>query len=141
MSSLRITNLGEGEGIETVLAGNLEADSVTALGVPDSLGRSLDLAVDLVVVAGSEDAQVVGGGNGSAVCGSNVADGGTVTSDGSLLNIVTSRGTGKETLVANDSINVGSRALEEIEEGTTVESRLLEGKVELGASVVVGGEE
>lgn len=133
------TNLSERDGVQAVLAGNLEADRVTALGVPDGLGRGLDLAVDLVVVAGGEDAQVVGGGDGGAVLGSDIADGGAVAGDGGLLDVVTGRGTGEEALVADDGVNVGGGALEEIEEGAAVEGGLLEGEVELGAGAVGGG--
>lgn len=135
------TNLGKGDRVKAVFAGNLEADSVSALGVPGSLGTGLDLAVDLVVVAGGEDAQVVGSGDGSAVLGGQVADGGAVAGDGGLLDIVAGRGTGEETLVADNGIDVGSGALEEIEEGSAVESRLLEGEVELGALVLGGRQE
>lgn len=135
------TNLGEGDGVQAVLAGDLEADGVTTLGVPDGLGGRLDLAVDLVVVAGGEDAQVVGGGDGGAVLGRDVADGGAVAGDGGLLDVVAGRGTGEEALVADDGVNVGGGALEEIEEGAAVEGGLLEGEVELGAGAVGGGQE
>ena len=35
--------LGVGDWVKSVLGGNLKTDVVTALGVPDSLGTSLDL--------------------------------------------------------------------------------------------------
>ncbi len=105
------TNLGERDGVQAVLGGDLEADSITALGVPDGLGRSLDLLVDLVVVAGSEDAQVVCGSDGSTVLGCDVANSGTIAGDSSLLDVVAGGGTSKETLMADNGIHVGSGAL------------------------------
>ena len=84
-----------------------------------------------MVVRGSEDAEVVRGSDGSAVLGSSVADGGAVGSQGSLVGIIASAGTGEETLVADNGIDVSNGALEEVEEGTAVEAGLLEVKVEL----------
>ena len=136
-----VTNLGEGDGIQAVLASDLEADSVAGLGVPGSLGTSLGLAVDLVVVAGGEDTQVARGSDSGRVLGSDEADSSAVAGDGSLLDIVASLGTSEEALVADDGIDVGSGALEEVEESTAVEGGLLEGEVELGALVLGGGEE
>lgn len=125
-------DLRKGDRVDAVLGGNLEADGVAGLGVPGGLGTGLDLGVDLVVVRGSEDAQVVSGGDGSAVLGSGVADGGAVGGDGSLVDIVAGRGTGEEALMADDGVNVGSGSLEEVEEGAAVEAGLLEVQVEAG---------
>lgn len=61
--------LGEGQGVDAVLGGDLKADVGAALGVPDGLGTGLDLGVDLVVVRGGEDAQVVGSDDGGGVKG------------------------------------------------------------------------
>lgn len=135
------THLGEGEGIQAVLAGDLKTDVVAGLGVPGSLGTGLDLAVDLVVVASSEDAQVVSSGDGSAVRGGSVADSGAVAGKGGLLDVVAGGGTSEETIVANDGVNVGGGALEQVEEGAAVESALLEVEVELGAARRAGGQE
>jgi len=133
--------LDEGDGVKTVLGSDLKADGVAGLGVPGGLGAGLDLAVDLVVVAGGENAQVVSGGDGSTVGRGVVSDGGAVAGDGSLLDVITSGGTGEEAIVANNGIDIGGGALEEIEEGTAVEVGLLEVEVELGATGVGGGEE
>lgn len=135
------SNLGERDGVNAVLAGNLKTDSVASLGVPGSLGTSLDLAVDLVVVGSSKDAQVVSGSDGSAVLGSSIADGGAVGSDSSLVDVVASRGTSEETLVADNGINVSNGALEQVKEGTAVETGLLEVEVELGTLASGGGQE
>ena len=135
------TYLDERDGVKAVLGGDLEADGVTALGVPGGLGAGLNLGVDLVVVRSGEDAQVVSSGDGSAVGRGVVANGGGVAGDGSLLDIVAGGGTSEETLVADNGVNVGGRALEEVEESTAVEVALLEVEVELGAAGVGGGEE
>jgi hypothetical protein len=94
-----------------------------------------------VVVRSGEDAQVVGSSDGGAVLGGNVADSGAVAGQGSLVDIIASAGTGEETLVADNGIDVGGGALEEIEESTTVEAGLLEEQVELGALGGGGGQE
>lgn len=130
-------DLGERDGVDAVLAGDLKTDSVAGLGVPGSLGTSLNLGVDLVVVRSSEDAEVVRSGNGSAVLGSSVANSGAVSSQSSLVSIVASGSTSQETLVADNGIDVGDGALEEIEESTAVETGLLEVEVEL--STLSGG--
>lgn len=136
-----LTNLGERDGVNAVLAGDLKTDSVAGLGVPGSLGTGLDLAVDLVVVRSSEDAEVVRGSNGSAVERGSVTDSGAVGGQRSLVGVVAGGGTGEETLVADNSIDVGDGALEEVEESTAVEAGLLEVKVELGTLGSGGGEE
>jgi hypothetical protein len=133
-------DLGERDGVNAVLGGNLKADGVAGLGVPGSLGTSLDLAVDLVVVRSSEDAKVVRGGDSSAVLGSGVADGGAVGGQSSLVNVVASAGTSEEALVADDSVDIGGGALQEVEEGAAVETGLLEVQVELGTLTSRGGE-
>ena len=92
-----------------------------------------------MVVAGSEDAQVVSSGDGSAVGLGLVADGGAVASDLGLLDIVAGGGTSEEALVADDGVDAGNGALEEVKESTGVEVGLLEVQVELGAAAVGGG--
>jgi hypothetical protein len=125
------TYLGERRGVQAVLAGDLQADRVASLGIPGSLGTSLDLSVDAVVVAGSEDRQVVAGSDSSRVLGKAVANGRRVLGDGGLLNIIATLGTDQETLMAQDNVQVGSRSLQEVEESTSVQVGLLEVQVEL----------
>lgn len=127
-----MTYLGEGRGVKTVLAGDFQTDVVAGLGVPGSLGTSLNLGVHAVVVAGGEDGEVVAGSDGSRVVGKAVTNGSGVLGDGSLLDIVTTLSTDEETLVAKDDVEVSSRALQEVEESTGVKVGLLEVKVELG---------
>lgn len=141
LQKITITNLGEGQRVQAVLAGDLEANGRAALRVPGGLGAGLDLAVDLVVVAGGEDAQVTGSGDGGAVGAGVVADGGAVVRDSSLADVVRTLGTGDKALVANSGINVGSGTLEEVEVGTAVEGLLLEGQVDLSTLGRSGGQE
>jgi len=138
---LNTTHLNEGDRVQAVLGSDFEADSVAALGVPGGLGAGLNLAVDLVVVGGREDTQVVGGSDSSAVGRGLVADGSSITGDLSLLDVVASRGTGKEALVADDGVEASSGALQEVEEGTAVEVALLKVQVELGATALARGQE
>jgi hypothetical protein len=134
-------DLGERDGVDAVLAGDLKADGVASLGVPGGLGTSLDLAVDLVVVRGSKDAQLVRGSDGSALLRSSIADGSIVRGELGSVDIVASAGTGEEAVMADDGVDVGGRALEQVEEGTAVEVGLLEVQVELGTLGGGGGEE
>lgn len=133
--------LGERERVQAVLAGDLEANLVAALGVPGGLGAGLDLRVDLVVVGGGEDAQVAGRGDGGSVVGGGVPDGSRVVGDGGLLDVVASRGTGQEAVLANNGVDVGGGTLEQVEEDAAVEVGLLEVQVELGALGLGGGQE
>lgn len=93
-----------------------------------------------MVVAGGEDSQVVASSDGSGVLGNTVADGSGVLGDGSLLDVVATLGTNKETLVTKDSVKVGGGAVEEVEEGTSVQVGLLEVEVELGTLGLLGGQ-
>lgn len=133
--------LGEGQWINAILGGDLETDVGTGLGVPDSLGTGLNLGVDLVVVGSGEDGQVVGGDDGSSVEWLLVSNTEGVAGDGGLLNVVTGLSSDKEAIMANDSVNGGGWALEEIEESAGVEVWLLEVEVELDALGLGGWEE
>lgn len=85
-----------------------------------------------MVVASGEQAQVVGCGDSGRVGGEAVANSSGVLGDGSLLDIVATLSTDEETLVAENSVEVGGWALEQVEESTGVEVRLLEEEVDLG---------
>ena len=84
-----------------------------------------------MVISSREDAQVAGSSDRSSVLSGGVSNGGGVTSDGSLFNAVTGRCSNQETILADNSIDVGSWTLEEIEESTGVQVGLLEVQVEL----------
>jgi hypothetical protein len=99
------------------------------------------LGVDLVVVGSRENAQVVCSSDGGSVLRSLVSDGSGVSGDGGLLHIVTSLGTSQETIVANNGIEVGGWALNEVKECASVEVWLLEVKVDLGGGGLAGWEE
>jgi hypothetical protein len=124
--------LGERERVNAVLGGDLHTNSAAALGVPGGLGTNLDRLIDLVVVAGGEDAQVVGSSNGCVVNTVLVPNGCGVPGHGGLLDIVASLATNNETLMTNDSVNCCGWTLEKVGESTEVERGLLEHKVELG---------
>jgi hypothetical protein len=55
------TDLRERAGVKLVLGRNLQADVAAGGGIPGSLSASLDLSVDLVIIARAEDSQVVCG--------------------------------------------------------------------------------
>lgn len=93
-----------------------------------------------MVVASREDAQVVASSDGSSVLGNAVANGSGVLGDGGLLDVVATLSTDKETLVAENSVEVGGRAVEEVEEGTSVQVGLLEVEVQAGTLGLLGGE-
>lgn len=131
------TNLGEGSSIETVLGGNLEANSAAGgLGVPRGLGTSLNQRVDLVVVRGGKDTALVGGSDGGGPGGLGEANGSGKGGNAGLLDVIASGGTGEEALVANNGVDVGGGALEQVGEGAEVELGLLEVNVDLGAGLL-----
>ncbi|KAB8606207.1 hypothetical protein FH972_025838 [Carpinus fangiana] len=125
-------HLVEGGGVQLVPGSQLEADGAGALAVPGGLGAGLDLAVDLVEVAGGEDAQVVGGVDGDAVLRGEVAEGRRVLGDGGLVDVVARLAADDEAVVAEDDVNVGGGALEQVDKGAQVVLGLLEVQVELG---------
>lgn len=131
------TNLGEGSSIKTVLSGDLEADSAArGLGVPRGLGTSLNQRVDFVVVRGGENAALVGGSDSGSPGGLGEANGCGKGGNAGLLDVVASGSTGEETLVADNGIDVGGGALEQVGEGAEVELGLLEVHVDLGAGLL-----
>src|SRR5207244_4433225 len=101
-------------------AGQFKTNIAAGLGIPSSLCADLSLAVDLLVVRCGEDAQAVGSSNRGGVCRNRVADGSGVTVNSGLLHIIASLGTNKETLMTQHGVDVRSRTLKEIEEGTGV---------------------
>ena len=54
-------------GVKLVLGGYFQTNIASCLRIPGRLGASLDLGIDLVVVAGGKDAQVVGGSDSSGI--------------------------------------------------------------------------
>lgn len=92
-----------------------------------------------MVVAGGEEGEVVAGSDGSGVLGNAVADGSGVLGDSGLVDVVATLSTDEESLVAEDSVEVGGRAVQQVEEGTGVQVGLLEVKVELGTLGLLSG--
>lgn len=86
-----------------------------------------------MVIAGGEDAQVVGGGDGGGIRALAVARGEGVFGDGSLADIVASLGSDEETLMAQGDVESGSGALEEVGEQAGVDVGLFVQEVELAA--------
>lgn len=127
------TYLCERAGVELVLACDLEADIASSGGVPSSLCAGLDFSIDLVVIAGGEDAQVVGGGDGGGIRALAVARGEGVFGDGSLADIVAALGSDEETLMAQGDVEGGGGALEEVGEQAGVDVGLFVQEVELAA--------
>jgi len=117
--------LDEASSVQESLGTNLKADTLSSsLGVVDSLGTSLDISADTVVVAGSESAQVSETVEGDGVFGSAEANGSGVASDLALSDVVGSLTTEQEAVTANDSISSEGRALEDIKESAGVETGL-----------------
>lgn len=137
------THLSERRGVKLVLGSELETDVGAGLGVPGSLSTGLNSRVDLLVVGGGEDAQGVGGGDGSVVQRGGVTDSGAVLGDGSLLDVVANLTTNNEALVGNDGIGKGTDGTggRVVSEDAAVEVRLLEVEVDLLALVAGSGAE
>jgi len=93
-----------------------------------------------VVVTGREDTKVVGGLDGGGVLGEAVADRGRVLGHGGFLHVVAGLSADEEAFVAEDGVDVGGGALEEVEEGAEVEVGLLVVEVYLAAVGLFGGE-
>lgn len=142
-----MTYLGEGGRIDLVFAGNLQADGGRALDIVRSLDTGLDEWVDLVVVGCGEDAQVVGGGDGTAVLQGGVSESGRVLCQCGLLDIIASLTTNDETLMSEDTIDGGidvTVGWVVVEETAGVEGTLLEVEGELlllETETLLGGSE
>jgi hypothetical protein len=120
------TYLGEGQRVKLVLGGNLKTRGLAVLDVVGGLGADLDGGVDLLVVRGGNDGQVLGADEGSGEGSGLVAETERVAGDGGLLDVVTSLTTDEEALVAGGHVKDGV----EVAVGKTV--------VDEGARVHVG---
>lgn len=139
-----VVNFGlhERSRVELVLGCNFQTDtaSIPSLGIPCGFRTSLDLRVDLVVVAGREDIEVIGRGDGCSVFGDGVPDCSRVAGDTTINNVVANFCTSEETVVAEDNITAEGGALEEVDESAGVEQRLAIVKIEFGTLRLGGGE-
>ena len=138
---IRCTYLDEARWVEFVLGRDLQPNRATGFGVPGGLCTSLDLSVDLVVIARGEDAQVVRGGDGSGVERGAVSKRSTIFRDCGLLHIVSDLTTGEVAFVSENGIEGGGGALEGVDEGAEIDVGLLVEEVEFAAVVLVFGQE
>jgi hypothetical protein len=88
---------------------------MSGLGVIHSLGASLDVTADTVVVAGGEGLQVVKAVNGHSVFRRVVTKSSSVTSDVALSDVVSSLSTNKESITAQNGVGSESGALQPFE--------------------------
>lgn len=104
----------EGEGQPDIRLGtDFERDTRGCrLGVVNSLGASLDVRTNAVVIARGEGVEVVETVKGDGVFGGIVTDGRGVASNLTLGDVVSSLGTKKETITTKDGVCSESRTLE-----------------------------
>ena len=88
--------------------------NVTArsLGVIDSLGTSLNILADAVVVAGAEDAAVAETVQGHSIFRCTVANRGGIASDGTLLHVEGRFTTNQEAVATDHTISSDSGSLD-----------------------------
>jgi hypothetical protein len=137
----KLTNLEERRGIKSIFACNLQSNVVGSLGVPAGLCSSFDLRIDSVVVRSRNDAKIVGSSDGSTVFWCIVANGGRVSSNGSLLDIKSCLCSDQDTLMAEDCIDICNGPLEQVEKGASMEVGLLEEEVHFCCLFLVVGQE
>ena len=133
----QVAYLGKRSRIQPVLCSQFKTDIVASLRVPHSFGTRLNLGVDLMVVRGGKYTQAVGGCDSSTPLRCAIPDRSSILGDRSLLNIVASFNADQETLMTKNGIDVGSRALEQVEEGAAGEILLLEMEVEFRGDIFV----
>lgn len=93
-----------------------------------------------MVVAGRENVEVIGRGDGCGVFGDGVPDCSRVAGDTTINNIVANFCASEETVVTEDDITAEGGALEEVDESAGVEKRLAIVKIEFGTLGLGGGE-
>jgi hypothetical protein len=131
---------------------------VSGLGIVESLGTSLGIAADTVVVAGGESIAAVEGVEGDSIVGGVVTEGSSETGDIALSDIVGSLTTEEEAVTTDDSIGSEGGTLnkmstkihrngttgthpEDIEESARVETRLFpDGGQRSGLGSLLGGQ-
>jgi len=118
--------LNKGRAVQIGLCTDFKANVACGrLRIVNGLGTSLNIAADAVVVRSSEGVHVSKAVDGDSVFGCTVAEGGSVTRNAALGDVVSAFSTKKETVTTEDSVSSERRALEDINEGTGVETRLL----------------
>ena len=87
------------------LDANLEVNAGGGrLGIVDSLGTSLDIGANTVVVAGSEGGSIAQAVDGDGVVRSAEADSTRVTGEAALGDVVSSFGTNEESVTTEDGV-------------------------------------
>ncbi|EEQ38357.1 conserved hypothetical protein [Clavispora lusitaniae ATCC 42720] len=125
-------SLDEGGSIQLVLGGKLDVDSRGLNRIPSGLSTSLNQWGNLVVVSGSEDRQVGGGSNTNSVQWVSVTNTNRVLVELGGSNVVAQFSTCSEAIVSHSQVSCGDWALEQVEEQSGVDSRLLVEEVQLG---------
>ena len=111
-SASRERVIQRGTHVEVSLSSNFETDVAgRALRVPDRLGSSLDVLVDLVVVRGGEDAQIGQSLESDGVEGSGVSDSERVSSDRSGRDGVGRLSSDEETISSDDLAKPSQQAI------------------------------
>lgn len=133
-----VTHLGEADWVELVLARQLKASRLAGLHVVRSLGGHLDSGVDLLVVVGGNDRQVLHADDARGEQWALVANTHAVFCDSGLLHVVASLTTDDKALMAGSHIHNGINAAASAtgEESARVDSRVHEVKVDLLAERV-----
>lgn len=136
----RVGNLGldESGGVQGVLGGELNVNLVRLNRVPGGLGTNFNEGRHLVVVGSVENSQVRRSGGSKGVVEGTVTNTERVLVDLGRGNVVAQFGTSGETVVGNNQVSGGNGALEQVEEQSRVDSRLLVEEVKLGRSGAVG---
>lgn len=120
--------LHKGSVVKVGLGTNLKVDvRVGALGVVGGTSTGLGVSIDAVVVAGRVGREVAETVEGDGVVGGVEASTEVVSAQFTLLDVVRSLGTGKETIAAKDGVSSEGGTLEEVEVLTGVQTGLLVG--------------
>jgi len=127
------THLDEGQRVNLVLAGDLNACGLGLLDVVAGLDTGLNCRIDLVVVQSAQDVEVVGTSRGQRVLCRLVAESDAVSGQGCLLHIVCSFSANEETLVGSNTVDAGDDGAgrwSEVTEGADVGGTLLEVQID-----------
>ena len=128
------TYLGEAERVKLVLSREIETVGLAGLDVVGGLGAHLDGVVDLLVVGGSDDGEVLLANKGRSEAVSLVAEAELVAGDRRLLDVVAGLTTNEEAVGASDRVDDGVNvAVGEavVDESASVDDGVLEDEVEL----------
>ena len=126
--------LDEGGWVQDVLGGDFDSDRVTGGGglrVVGGLGTDFKDWGDLVVVAGGEDGQVVGGNEGDGVGWGLVTERSGIIGQDRGLDVVGQSTTSGEAVLAKGQVGVEERTLQQVDKGSGGDGILGEVGIEL----------